>query len=182
MTKCERTYELARPLDAALLEQISALHAVVGIQKLRPSAQLDAITVGWDAARLSIPQAGKFAGAARLGLKALRTATPAREAGTPAGRCMKIALAQFNPTIGALAANVDRMAAMAREAAGRGADIVAFPELAICGYPPRDLLEKPSFVEGCAREMARLARPNGRPASRDHRRHRVARLQCRRIR
>ena len=70
---------------------------------------------------------------------------------------MRIALAQFNPTIGALAANVDRMAEMAREAAARGADIVAFPELAICGYPPRDLLEKPSFVEGCEREVARLA-------------------------
>ena len=70
---------------------------------------------------------------------------------------MRIALAQFNPTVGALAANVDRMATMAREAAMRGADIVAFPELAICGYPPRDLLEKPSFVEGCAREVTRLA-------------------------
>ncbi len=70
---------------------------------------------------------------------------------------MKIALAQFNPTVGALAANVDRMAAMARQAAARGADIVAFPELAVCGYPPRDLLEKPSFVAGCAREVMRLA-------------------------
>ena len=70
---------------------------------------------------------------------------------------MKIALAQFNPTVGALAANVDRMAAMARQAAARGADIVAFPELAVCGYPPRDLLEKPSFVAGCAREAMRLA-------------------------
>ena len=56
MTKCERTYELARPLDEALLQQISALHSVVGIQKLRVAPQLDAITVGWDAARLSIPQ------------------------------------------------------------------------------------------------------------------------------
>ncbi len=70
---------------------------------------------------------------------------------------MRIALAQFNPTIGALAANVDRMAAMAQEAAARDADIVAFPELSICGYPPRDLLEKPSFIAGCAREVARLA-------------------------
>jgi NAD+ synthase/NAD+ synthase (glutamine-hydrolysing) len=70
---------------------------------------------------------------------------------------MKIALAQFNPTVGALAANADRMATMARDAAARGADIVAFPELAICGYPPRDLLEKASFVEGCARAVERLA-------------------------
>lgn len=70
---------------------------------------------------------------------------------------MRIALAQFNPTVGALTANADRIAALARRAAERGADIVAFPELAICGYPPRDLLEKPSFVEGCAREVARVA-------------------------
>ena len=70
---------------------------------------------------------------------------------------MKIALAQFNPTVGALTANADRIAVMAREAAARGADIVAFPELAICGYPPRDLLEKASFVERCAGEVARLA-------------------------
>lgn len=56
MTKCERTYELARPLEAALLEKVGALQGVVGIQKLRVAPQLDAITVGWDAARLSIPQ------------------------------------------------------------------------------------------------------------------------------
>lgn len=56
MTKCERTYELASPLDAALLEQVSALHGIHGIQKLRVTPKLDAITVGWDAARLSIPQ------------------------------------------------------------------------------------------------------------------------------
>jgi len=56
MTKCERTYELARPLDDGLLKQIGAMQGIVGIQKLRPSTQMDAITVGWDAARLSIPQ------------------------------------------------------------------------------------------------------------------------------
>ncbi len=56
MTKCERTYELASPLNAALLKQVSALHGVVGIQKLRVAPQMDAITVGWDAARMSIPQ------------------------------------------------------------------------------------------------------------------------------
>ena len=56
MTKCERTYELARPLDEALLEQVNTLLGIHGIQKLRVAPQLDAITVGWDAARLSIPQ------------------------------------------------------------------------------------------------------------------------------
>ena len=56
MTKCERTYELAHPLNDALLQKISDMHTVVGIQKMRPRADLNAITVGWDAARLSIPQ------------------------------------------------------------------------------------------------------------------------------
>ncbi len=56
MTKCERTYELARPLDDALLGQVSSLLGMHGIQKLRVASQLDAITVGWDAARLSIPE------------------------------------------------------------------------------------------------------------------------------
>ena len=56
MTKCERTYELAGPLDDALLGQVSSLLGIHGIQKLRVAPQLDAITVGWDAARLSIPQ------------------------------------------------------------------------------------------------------------------------------
>lgn len=56
MTKCERTYELARPLDPVLLERVGALQGIHGIQKLRIAPQLDAITIGWDAARLSIPQ------------------------------------------------------------------------------------------------------------------------------
>ncbi len=50
------------------------------------------------------------------------------------------------------------MAARAREAAQRGAELVVFPELSITGYPPRDLVEKPSFVEGSERELERLAR------------------------
>lgn len=69
MTKCERTYELASPLDAALLEQVNELHAVVGIQKLRVAPALDAITVGWDAARLSIPQMESLLRAHGLPLK-----------------------------------------------------------------------------------------------------------------
>ena len=70
---------------------------------------------------------------------------------------MRIALAQINPTVGDLSGNVDRMAAAAREAAGRQAELVVFPELSITGYPPRDLVEKPSFVEGSERELVRLA-------------------------
>jgi NAD+ synthase (glutamine-hydrolysing) len=71
---------------------------------------------------------------------------------------MRVALAQINPTVGDLTGNVDRMARAARDAAGRGADVVVFPELSVTGYPPRDLVEKPSFLRRSETEMERLAR------------------------
>ncbi|MFN3323610.1 MAG: NAD+ synthase [Bryobacteraceae bacterium] len=70
---------------------------------------------------------------------------------------MKIALGQINPTVGDLAGNVDRMVRFSREAAGRGADLIVFPELSLNGYPPRDLVEKPSFLERTQQELERLA-------------------------
>src|SRR5437879_7318317 len=71
---------------------------------------------------------------------------------------MRVALAQMNSTVGDLAGNADRMARAAREAAARGAEVAVFPELCITGYPPRDLVEKPSFLERSERELERLAR------------------------
>src|ERR1700733_2853407 len=71
---------------------------------------------------------------------------------------MRIALAQLNPTVGDLAGNVDRMTRASRDAAARGAEVVVFPELSLTGYPPRDLVEKPAFLESCERELDRLAR------------------------
>src|SRR5712664_1021392 len=70
---------------------------------------------------------------------------------------MRIALAQVNPTVGDLSGNVDRMTSVAREAAGRGAEVAVFPELSISGYPPRDLVEKHSFIDRNERELQRLA-------------------------
>ncbi|HEV2423355.1 MAG TPA: NAD+ synthase [Terriglobia bacterium] len=70
---------------------------------------------------------------------------------------MRIALAQINTTVGDFAGNVERIARFAREGAARGADLVVFPELAITGYPPRDLVEEPHFVERSEREVERLA-------------------------
>ena len=70
---------------------------------------------------------------------------------------MRIALAQINPTVGDLTGNVNRMTRAARDAAGRGAEAVVFPELSLAGYPPRDLVEKPSFLDASARELERLA-------------------------
>ena len=71
---------------------------------------------------------------------------------------MRIALGQINPTVGDLSGNVDRMARAARDAAVRKAEVVVFPELSITGYPPRDLVEKPSFVTRSEAELERLAR------------------------
>ncbi|MBC7294577.1 MAG: NAD+ synthase, partial [Thermoleophilia bacterium] len=70
---------------------------------------------------------------------------------------MRVALAQINTTIGDLEGNVDKMIAMSRQAAERQADVVVFPELAVVGYPPRDLLEKPVFYERAAEAERRLA-------------------------
>ncbi|MCC6588180.1 MAG: NAD+ synthase [Bryobacterales bacterium] len=70
---------------------------------------------------------------------------------------MRIGLGQINTTIGDMAGNVRKMIDAAGAAAGRGAEIVVFPELAIPGYPPRDLMEKPSFVDHAEQELARLA-------------------------
>jgi NAD+ synthase (glutamine-hydrolysing) len=70
---------------------------------------------------------------------------------------MKIALGQINTTVGDLAGNVERMVSLSREAARGGADLVVFPELSITCYPPRDLVEKPTFVERSERHLQRLA-------------------------
>jgi len=55
---------------------------------------------------------------------------------------MKIALAQINTVVGALEGNAASILARYNEAVANGADVVVFPELSICGYPPEDLLFK----------------------------------------
>lgn len=62
---------------------------------------------------------------------------------------MRIALVPFNPIIGDLAGNSRRICERARAAGAQGADLVVFPELAMTGYPPRDLLLRPSFLRMC---------------------------------
>ncbi|HEX6263398.1 MAG TPA: NAD+ synthase [Actinomycetota bacterium] len=74
---------------------------------------------------------------------------------------MRIALGQLNTTVGDLEGNVERLAAGAVEAAGQGADLVVFPELAITGYPPEDLLLRPAFVEDNLEALQELARRSG---------------------
>ncbi len=70
---------------------------------------------------------------------------------------MKVVVAQFNAIVGDLAGNAARIASIARQAHGRGAHLVITPELALCGYPPEDLLLRPSFMDACAAELSRLA-------------------------
>jgi NAD+ synthase (glutamine-hydrolysing) len=71
-------------------------------------------------------------------------------------RRLRIALAQINTQVGALAANVARITTAAAEAYQTGAQIVCFPELAIPGYPPEDLLLKPGFLEDNLAALATL--------------------------
>lgn len=68
-----------------------------------------------------------------------------------------IALAQLNPTIGAIAENAEKIVTAALQAQARGADLLLTPELALCGYPPKDLLLNPSFVEQLEEELQWLA-------------------------
>ncbi len=70
---------------------------------------------------------------------------------------LRIALAQINPTVGDLGGNEVKIIDYLARARGLGADIVAFPELAVTGYPPEDLLLKPSFVEANLAVLRRIA-------------------------
>lgn len=71
---------------------------------------------------------------------------------------MKIALAQFNPTVGDFAGNSARILELAKQASQRGADLAVFSELCLCGYLPQDLLERPAFIERNYRELKELAK------------------------
>ena len=70
---------------------------------------------------------------------------------------MKIAIAQMNATVGDLSGNIARIEDFARRARGRGANLVVTPELAVCGYPPEDLLLRADFLEACQHAMEDLA-------------------------
>ncbi|MCS7207413.1 MAG: NAD+ synthase [Dehalococcoidia bacterium] len=72
-------------------------------------------------------------------------------------RTFRIALAQVNPTVGDLQGNRDLVLRFAREAAAQGADLVAFPELVVTGYPPEDLLLKPQFIRDNLKVAQELA-------------------------
>ncbi|NES80089.1 MAG: NAD+ synthase [Moorea sp. SIO2B7] len=70
---------------------------------------------------------------------------------------MKIAIGQLNPTIGDLSGNAEQILEVADIAATAGARLLLTPELSLCGYPPRDLLLNPSFVENMSVQLTWLA-------------------------
>lgn len=71
---------------------------------------------------------------------------------------MKIALAQLNYHIGNIEANTQKILVAISQARSQGADLVVFAELAICGYPPKDLLDYPSFIAECETAAQNIAK------------------------
>ncbi|HET9077739.1 MAG TPA: NAD+ synthase [Acidimicrobiales bacterium] len=70
---------------------------------------------------------------------------------------LRVALAQINPVVGDLDGNSDRIIESISAAGGAGADVVVFPELAVTGYPPEDLLLKPGFIADNMSAMTKVA-------------------------
>jgi NAD+ synthase (glutamine-hydrolysing) len=70
---------------------------------------------------------------------------------------VKVALAQIDPTVGDFRGNTAKILEYTRCASHAGANLILFPELAICGYPPADLLEKPAFVARCREAIDEIA-------------------------
>jgi len=70
---------------------------------------------------------------------------------------MRVALGQFNAVVGDLAGNAKKMREIYAEAVRSDVDLLIFPELAICGYPPEDLLHKKHFLKDCLLTLEKLA-------------------------
>lgn len=70
---------------------------------------------------------------------------------------LRIAVAQFNPTVGDVTGNLAKARAARAEAAGQGADLLLLTELFISGYPPEDLVLKPAFLKACLQAVEALA-------------------------
>jgi NAD+ synthase (glutamine-hydrolysing) len=77
---------------------------------------------------------------------------------------LRLAGAQINPVVGDVDGNVDRILDAYREATGHGAHLVIFPELAVTGYPPEDLVFKPSFLAASRDGVRRVAAATGEAA------------------
>src|SRR5690606_5776903 len=71
---------------------------------------------------------------------------------------LSVALLQFNPFVGDLSGNARAIVEGARHAHAQGAQLVVAPELALCGYPPEDLLLRPAFIQAADAAMDDMAR------------------------
>jgi NAD+ synthase/NAD+ synthase (glutamine-hydrolysing) len=70
---------------------------------------------------------------------------------------VKIALGQINPTVGDFSGNANKIIEFSARARANGAGLILFPELSVCGYPPRDLVERPTFVAKNRESVERIA-------------------------
>ncbi len=70
---------------------------------------------------------------------------------------LRVAMAQINTVVGDFSGNTDKIVGAITAARSQGADVVAFPELAVCGYPPEDLLLKPQFIDDNLRALDEIA-------------------------
>ncbi|OBQ46036.1 NAD+ synthase [Halodesulfovibrio spirochaetisodalis] len=70
---------------------------------------------------------------------------------------MKVALLQLNPVVGDVSGNITKIAEAVKQAAKDGAQLCVTPELSVCGYPPRDLLLREDFINGCQNSLKALA-------------------------
>ena len=75
---------------------------------------------------------------------------------------LRVGICQLNLVVGDLHGNAERMTAALAEVAESGGDLAVFPELAICGYPPEDLLAKPRFAQDCLAAVEKVAAATGR--------------------
>ena len=80
-------------------------------------------------------------------------------------RTLRLALAQFDFPVGAVSANAAKVRQLMTQAADAGADVLVCPELTLSGYPPEDLLWRPSFLIACDSELAALAAMTGNLAA-----------------
>ena len=75
---------------------------------------------------------------------------------TPA-QALEVALLQFNPVVGDLKGNAQAIIDASRQAYANGARLVVTPEMALCGYPPEDLLLRPAFMAACDDAVSLIA-------------------------
>ena len=82
-----------------------------------------------------------------------------RESSAAPSTALNVALLQFNPVVGDLPGNARQIIDQARLAYAKGARLVVTPEMALCGYPPEDLLLRPAFWPLLFRAQTPRARP-----------------------